>query len=200
MTHQLGAQASQDYLGEVRTKLLLWRGRPVEAWECARAVLDRWASAASHVHAGTMPALAARAASDAAVAGGRSDTMTELTSLMDALEGLIQVSDDPLGAAVAATYDAEVARGLGHQTTAMWLDAGARFDRLRRPHPAAYCRWRGAQVALSTGRGTVASGLIDTALRDARQHLPLTTAILTTRQRGGAGGRLGVKGLGTLMR
>ena len=49
MTHQLGAQASQDYLGEVRTKLLLWRGRPVEAWECARAVLDRWASAASHV-------------------------------------------------------------------------------------------------------------------------------------------------------
>ena len=69
MTHQLGAQALQDYLGEVRTKLLLWMGRPVEAWECARAVLDRWVSTASHVHTGTMPALAARAAADTVVAG-----------------------------------------------------------------------------------------------------------------------------------
>ena len=202
MTHQLGAQALQDYLGEVRTKLLLWMGRPVEAWECARAVLDRWVSTASHVHTGMMPALAARAAADTVVAGAGPRAMAEVTSLMGALEDLVLVSDDDrLAAAVAATYDAEMARGAGHQTTTLWVDAAALFDRVRRPHPAAYCRWRGAQVALASGRGRVASGLIDTALRDARQHQPLTDAILSTSTaRGGAGGRRGASDPITLPR
>ena len=119
--------------------------------------------------------------------------MVEVTSLMRALEDLVLVSDDDrLAATVAATYDAEVARGAGRQTTTMWVDAAALFDRVRRPHPAAYCRWRGAQVALASGRGRVASGLIDTALRDARQHQPLTDAIRSTSaERGGAGGKRG---------
>ena len=128
--------------------------------------------------------------------------MAEVTSLMSALEDLVLVSDDDrLAAAVAATYDAEMARGAGHQTTTMWVDAAALFDRVRRPHPAAYCRWRGAQVALASGRGRVASGLIDAALRDARQHQPLTDAIRSTSAaRGGAGGRRGASDRITLPR
>lgn len=201
MRHQLGAQASQDYLGEVRTKLLLWSGRPVEAWDCARSVLDRWVSQGSHVHAGAMPALAARAAAEAAVAAGDSRAVADVTALMDVLEDLVLASDDDhVAAAVAQTYDAEVARGVGRDTTDMWVAAGALFDRVRRPHPAAYCRWRGAQAAIRSGRRTVASGLIDAALRDARQHLPLTTAVLATAASGGAGGRLGADGARTLLR
>ena len=196
MRHQLGAQALQDYLGEVRTKLLLWSGRPVEAWECARSVLDRWVSQASHVHAGTMTALAARAAAEATVAAGAPAALTELTALMGSLEHLVVVSgEDQLAAAVAATYDAELARAVRRDTTDLWVAAAALFDGVRRPHPAAYCRWRGAQAALSSGRGTVGSRLIEAALRDARQHVPLTTAILdTAAARGGTGGRAGRAG------
>ena len=54
-----------------------------------------------------------------------------------------------------------------------------------RPHDAAYCRWRGAEVALATGQATVAGRLLRRATTDAREHVPLTRAIGATVARAG---------------
>ena len=76
-----------------------------------------------------------------------------------------------------ATWAAELARLEGRET----VDAGSPRLRpgtaLTRPFDAAYCRWRGAQVALRTDQGTVAARLLQRAARDARGHEPLTEAI-----------------------
>ena len=45
---------------------------------------------------------------------------------------------------------------------------------------AAYCRWRGAQVALATDQGTIALRLLRRATREAREHVPLSAAIAET--------------------
>ena len=51
---------------------------------------------------------------------------------------------DPLAhdPAHRATWDAELARLGGTATVDHWVQAGAAWDRLGRPHDAAYCRWR----------------------------------------------------------
>ena len=61
-----------------------------------------------------------------------------------------------------------------------WVSAAAEWDRIIRPHDAAYCRWRGAQVALRQGQGTIAARLLKRAATDARTHVPLRRAIDAT--------------------
>ena len=46
-----------------------------------------------------------------------------------------------------------------------WVAAAAAWDRLTRPYDAAYCRWRGAQVALATAQGTLAGRLLKRAAK-----------------------------------
>ncbi len=73
---------------------------------------------------------------------------------------------------VAALEDTETVDG--------WVVAASGWDRHTRPHEAAYCRWRGARVALREGRGTLAHRLLVRAAADARQHVPLSRAIAAT--------------------
>ena len=54
------------------------------------------------------------------------------------------------------------------------------WDRLHRPHDAAYYRWRGAQAAIANGQGTIAAKLLRRAARDAREHVPLASVIAET--------------------
>jgi hypothetical protein len=60
------------------------------------------------------------------------------------------------------------------------LRAATAWGHLGRPHAAAYCRWRAAQVALREGRGVVAARLLRRAASDAREHVPLSRAIAET--------------------
>ncbi|MFC7360682.1 ATP-binding protein [Nocardioides astragali] len=79
------------------------------------------------------------------------------------------------------SWRAELSRIRGDGTVEAWVSAASEWDRLTRPHDAAYCRWRGAQVALREGRGTVAGRLLGRAATDAREHVPLSEAIVRTR-------------------
>jgi len=62
----------------------------------------------------------------------------------------------------------------------LWAETARRWDRLGRLPDAAYCRWRGAQVALTAGQGTIALRLLRRAAREAREHVPLSLAIAET--------------------
>ena len=83
-------------------------------------------------------------------------------------------------AAHGLVWSAELARLKGSETIDHWLAPAIAWDRLTRPFEAAYCRWRGAQVALREGQGTVAARLLRRAATDAREHVPLSTAIRET--------------------
>ena len=81
------------------------------------------------------------------------------------------------GVAAGVTWEAELVRARGTDTVDQWSRAAVAWGHLGRPHAAAYCRWRAAQVALREGRGAVAERLLRRAAADAREHVPLTRAI-----------------------
>ena len=81
------------------------------------------------------------------------------------------------GVAAGVTWDAELVRARGTDTVDQWSRAAVAWGHLGRPHAAAYCRWRAAQVALREGRGAVADRLLRRAAADAREHVPLTRVI-----------------------
>lgn len=78
---------------------------------------------------------------------------------------------------------AELARIEGTESVADWASAAAEWDRIRRPHDAAYCRWRAAEVALRDGERTTADRLLTRAATGARTHVPLAQAIAATARR-----------------
>lgn len=165
----------------------LWAGRPLDAARRLEArvpalLATDWALDAArfvHMHARATADLVASRAADPA----------ERLALADALaDAVAAASQDPFGpsavgraaAAHAATWRAEVARVTGTASVPDWVAAASLWDDLPRPHDAAYCRWRAAQVALSKGQGTVAARLLVRAAKDAREHVPLAEAIATT--------------------
>ena len=80
----------------------------------------------------------------------------------------------------AATWTAELSRLAGTATVEGWVVAASEWDKLSRPHDSAYCRWRAAQVAISTGQAATAAKLLHRAARDAAEHVPLLTAVRAT--------------------
>lgn len=90
---------------------------------------------------------------------------------------------DPHVRAHIATAQAELARAVNRDRAAGWAEAATLWDVLGRPHDAAYCRWRAAQVALREDHGTVAGRLLKRAAIDSREHLPLSDAIALHRTR-----------------
>jgi hypothetical protein len=88
---------------------------------------------------------------------------------------------DDLGvAAHDRSIIAELARLDRADRADQWISAATSWDRLGRPHDAAYCRWRAAQAGLRLGEGTVATRLLKRAATDARQHVPLCEAVART--------------------
>jgi tetratricopeptide (TPR) repeat protein len=85
--------------------------------------------------------------------------------------------------ALAASWQAELSRVEAAATVEGWVRAATAWDDIARPHDAAYCRWRGAQVALDGGQGTLAARLLRRAAADAHQHVPLREAIAATARR-----------------
>ena len=165
----------------------LWCGRPRAGFERLVASLRDLISATDPlVHVAGLFVLAARAAADLADSG--MVTAATRPELLGELEDLLaRAATDPFAVhpyaarpALAATWAAETARLAGTPTVEHWVAAAREWDRLTRPHDAAYCRWRAAQVALSTGQGGTAHRLLRRAEVDAREHVPLLAAIRKT--------------------
>jgi len=168
-------------------------GRLDYAWDAAHIELDAGRFDAAMVrldsaltsdrslsrafYAGPAVALALRAAADLVERGGRVD---------DRLLQRLRTFEAP--ALPDARHDAvwrllralELARIDGRFELDGWGRATAAWDELEQPHDAAYCRLRAAQAALAQGRGVAAHRLLERAARDARQHLPLSSAIEET--------------------
>jgi tetratricopeptide (TPR) repeat protein len=163
----------------------LWQGRPDQALDQIVALLRELAELEEVVYAAAYFLLAARAAADLAETRPADPaTRPHWTERLTTLHS--HSVHDPLAhdPAHRVTWEAELARLGGAPTVEHWVRAGAAWDRLGRPHDAAYCRWRAAQVAQATGQGSVAGRLLKRAARDAREHVPLTSAIAET-ARGG---------------
>ena len=166
----------------------LWRGDPQRAVDRLLAVVaEATGTDASQELAATF-VRAARATADVADRAGRERGLELLGTLDDLLGSCRQ---DPFGPrreiasrrARPATWKAERSRLLGGGAVEPWAAAAAEWDRLARPHDAAYCRWRGAEVALHTGQRMLAGRLLRRAATDAREHVPLRRAVGALRVR-----------------
>jgi tetratricopeptide (TPR) repeat protein len=153
----------------------LWTGDPTTALDRALTVLESGLDTEEPATLALVLVLAARAAADI----GSPDAADRLLDLRR------RVPRDPFaphplfaGApAYGATWSAEVARLERRERVDVWAAAARVWDHLSRPYDAAYCRWRGAQVALATQEGTTARRLLRRAATDARGHVPLAEAI-----------------------
>lgn len=126
----------------------------------------------------------ARAHADLLDQGGSSVEDRRVTSRR--LEQLVrQARSDPFGPhatgahvpAWALMWQAEMARVEQGDGLLAWTAAASAWKRLGRPHDAAYCQWRAAQVAMREGQGTTAARLLRRAATDAGEHVPLLRAI-----------------------
>jgi tetratricopeptide (TPR) repeat protein len=172
---------------ETQATAELWCGRADAALTRLEAVITE---AQDDDVAGCLPgalALAARAEADLADAAreGSSARQDRLEDL-EVMRARCRVDPFAPAGELAArtgqihTWHAELARLLGKQTVEMWVAAASEWDTVTRPHDSAYCRWRGAEIALATGQATLAHRLLNRAARDAREHVPLLAAIRRT--------------------
>jgi hypothetical protein len=178
-----------------RAELDLWRGDPLEAVQLLAPLLvdpdDESANRATSVvpsttlepgTVGRLLVLLARAAADAAEATPqRRVELQEITR--DAAKhhpGTFDAGGFPGDRAAHGQFEAEQARLHKKATVDLWTRAARDWDRVQRPHDAAYCRWRAAQLALKSGHGTVATKLLRRAAHDAKEHVPLAAAIAAT--------------------
>ena len=156
----------------------LWAGRPQQALDRLRPVLRVAAGVSAAPVIGGAFVMAARAAADlgdvpaSELEGLRASCVTDPLSRRRV---------PPDSEAWQKVWEAELARLRGTATMEDWASAAAEWDRLNRPHDAAYCRWRAAQVAVREGQGTIAARLLKKAALDAREHVPLSQAIAATR-------------------
>lgn len=173
-------------LATERADFDVWHGEPGACLEALMDLCQVGSGILQPGETGVPLVLVARAAADVASAsppGGR-----QRRALLDRVQGLrADLGRDPFAAEAlpsdrhaAAQWAAELARLEGTDTLAQWTRAIAAWDGIGRPHAAAYCRWRAAQIALDQGQGAAASRLLVRAARDAREHVPLLAAITAT--------------------
>ncbi len=159
-----------------------WAREPKPSLERLMRGLDGLADSAPMRRVTPGLVIAARCAAD--LASYDSDRHSWLTTLQELAvrAGILHGEHlvDRYLSALVSTFGAEMSR-LGHrERTSGWADAATQWDGLGRPHDSAYCRWRGAQVALREGQGTVAARLLKRAATDSREHVPLNRAIAAT--------------------
>jgi DNA-binding CsgD family transcriptional regulator len=190
----LGFQVEDD---PPEVELHLWRGSPEAAYGQSYALLGRVVQANYGAlegqlltFAGPLLVLGLRACADAAEQArtGRDDTAVHAAQqranqLTEFHRGM---RPDPFTAgplrptAVAdhAIWQAEWSRLRGEPDPALWEQAATAWDVLTRPHRAAYARWRQAEALLAhPGGRSAAVEVLQTAARQAAQHVPLSEAI-----------------------
>ncbi|MFC7726023.1 ATP-binding protein [Nocardioides sp. GCM10028917] len=161
----------------------------IDVWTCdheagfanAVALADEVAPTEAALSLGPHLTLAARSAAD----GPASDRDARLRRLLAVREACVV---DPFairpvpadGKAWTATWTAEISRLSSRPSVELWITAASEWDRLSRPHDSAYCSWRAAQFAVSTGQAATAAKLLRRASRDAAEHVPLLKAVRAT--------------------
>lgn len=173
---------------------LLWQEEPEQAWTVLRDPLEAFLDSHGIVDHWLAYLVLARAVADMRTRPGRAtrDDPTALQALATLEDLRRRARLDPLdaqrssaGVAAGATWDVELVRARGADTVDQWSRAATAWGHLGRPHAAAYCRWRAAQVALREGQGVIAARLLRRAAVDAREHVPLSRAIAETQRDGG---------------
>ncbi len=171
-------------LAEVFALLHLWEGRPDRALSAIVGAVEEPPVEAAPGEAGSVYVTAARAAAEATARSTDRDRQQLVHRLRACHDRAgyrpFESGAVPVDRAAGPTWHAELARLSGTATVEHWADAARAWDAISHPHDAAYCRWRGAQVALAAGQGTVASRLLRRAARDAREHVPLSAAVAAT--------------------
>ncbi|MFC7496597.1 MULTISPECIES: ATP-binding protein [unclassified Nocardioides] len=181
---QIGAARLDPEFNAVVTECELWSGRAHDAYDRLSESLQSESGRVHAIMAGECQVLAVRAAADLAEEdpARRATLRRRVTDLLD--------RDDPTDVASQAQQAyrcaraAELSRLAGDPRVDLWASAAREWSRIGRPFDAAYCSWRGAQVALLTGQGSVALRLLRRAAREARDHVPLSAAIAETAARG----------------
>jgi hypothetical protein len=133
----------------------LWAGRTSEALGRLLNLIEDAVATEAAPDTGALFALAARAAADLADLEHLSDR-SRRDSNQQLIALLSSSAQDPWSGAgrsarpaYAAMWTAESGRLVRTATVDHWVRAAAQWDRLGRPHDAAYSRWRGAHVALT---------------------------------------------------
>jgi len=163
-----GAQAAHEpatasYFHCLAAELALWEGRITDA---ATAVDDgrnvatspdatrfRTQLCALGIRAEADRAqLAAVRGADAVVDDARRRARRLVDEAQDSAHEAAIVSPDAV--AWSAVAEAELSRAEGRAEPALWLAATDAWDRLGRPYPTAYCRWRYVEALLSNGSPT----------------------------------------------
>jgi hypothetical protein len=161
----------------------LWCNEPRNAWSKLQLALDTYADVSPPPQVLPALVLGARAVADL-VASGATDAAALRIQLVDLYRRAMRsrlTSTFRTGEALAATWSAELARLDGADSPRLWRNADSTWRILRRPHDAAYCRWRAAQAEIYDGNGTVALRLLARAAADAHGHEPLLAQINATR-------------------
>jgi tetratricopeptide (TPR) repeat protein len=154
----------------------LWNGTPEVVLDRLLRDLDAVVDTAPARVVASALVAATRAAAESA---GRNDSSRVTVRDLYARSQLAR-NKDPDVSPWRRSADAEQARGDQADTADQWVGAARGWDRLHRPHDAAYCRWRAAQAALRQGQGTLAARLLKKAAADAGEHVPLSRAIAAT--------------------
>ena len=165
-----------------RSEALMWLDRSEEAVDLLSHLLGEGLVGDVSTIAGPAFVMLARAMSDRVPCSSGESPVLRLVELRR------HAMVDPLGPgpvpasrhAFTAQWEAELSRAAHRDTCDEWVATATAWDHLRRPHDAAYCRWRAAQVALRDTRGTAAQRLLKRAAADARDHVPLRLAITAT--------------------
>jgi hypothetical protein len=164
----------------------LWSRIPERAFVLLQEFLDEIVETEIGGLSGPTFVLAARAAADLAERDGRPGVARDhhrsaLGRLRErAPESLFRSTKRADGPATGESWRAETARLSGVASIPLWTHAASEWDKIDRPHDAAYCRWRGAQDALTMGEGRTAQRLLHRAAQQAGEHVPLATAISET--------------------
>ena len=164
----------------------LWDAKPERALPLVTSFLDETVSTEAASLTGLSFVLAARSAADVVendpqpdrVRAGYHRYLMELHAR--ALVDPFTTTSRADGPAHRASWQAETARLAGQPSLQSWATAAGEWDKLNRPHDAAYCRWRAAQVALASGQGTIALRLLRRAARETSEHVPLSSLIAET--------------------
>jgi DNA-binding CsgD family transcriptional regulator len=176
-------------LSRIGAEIALWRGRPDAAVAALQPLIPRLIGSDEEHLGDEQLAMAMRGCADLAeAAAARRDPIAaeEANVLREELvQSLARMESDPFaehpffanGSAHGADWRAELRRSLQLDTRVEWNHAAQRWDELRRPHRAAYSRWRQAEALLHNGQRPEASTALRTAWSQAGQHQPLRAAI-----------------------
>lgn len=166
--HQADPYTLHD-AGTARAEHLLWRGDAAAAYRVAHDALEVLSDQQDAGFVVSMCSLALRAHADlvAERSVARADGSAEVTTdhLLATARAAAREDVGPLGNAHLLLCEAEASRARGADAADQWAAVADEWQRLERPYPAAYARWRQAESLFAARARTRATRSLVTALQ-----------------------------------